>query len=764
MRAHSAILLGMWLSLLALTTPARADSPIPRSYPESGQRASTSKSAEKLAAEMADADADDAACRAGKVTACTALGTAFEQGEGRPQNRPVAELLYRKACTAADGEGCFNLANLLRDADREVGQEAVAAFTVRACRLDVLEACDVEADALAWGNWGEPDAQAATALRRATCAKGRRESCRALAGVLMGQGGSEADLAEGLALIDRQCRVGDTAACEMGASYWQAQPAPEAAAQAVLYQELGCRAGDNWACRQRGNAVLGTSRGEDPAARAAALAYFDRTCARAEYDCKAAEELRQWPLLSARCEAGEQAACRDFAALLTQSGSPLENRARGLALLGAGCEAGASDMCLPAANAMIGLWNAGEAFDPAPYEAYLTQACAANGGTACEVLADELARGERIAQDLPRAAALYAPQCDEGRDMACGFLEEQAKADPASPLMLASDDFAPDLTPEEKAEEDRRRAEDRRPETAKERAARCTSTSVKFEGRRYKDTICTTVARVIGNGFNVRRGAAPWQALLWRPPLLNRQRLVPEQRVLCGGAVIREGWILTAAHCLTDEKGLSILYGGHEVRLGLINPLSDEGYAYPILRVEQHPDYDRTTFAFDIALVQYDTRAGKRGSEVLPIAKIRTDPQPLGSRPIKTGDPAYTYGWGRTELVGGKKPDVLRGARLSLRDPASCTAATRFGGRDVRRDSVLCADQAKGERGGQACYGDSGGPLITYADPDKVPTIIGVVSAGEKCGTTGTASRYVRVAHPNVQAWLNRVLPPARSR
>jgi hypothetical protein len=421
-------------------------------------------------------------------------------------------------------------------------------------------------------------------------------------------------------------------------------------------------------------------------------------------------------------------------------------------------------MCQPAANAMIGIWNAGEAFDSARYEAYLAQGCAAGERAACERLADELARGERIAQDLPRAAALYAPQCEEGRDMACGFLEEQAMADPASPLMLASKEFAPELTSEEEAEEARRLAEFTRPETAKERAQRCTTTAVKFEGRRYRDTICDTVARVIGGGFRVRRGAAPWQALLWRPPLVNRQRLVPEQRVLCGGAVIREGWILTAAHCLTDEKGLSILYGGHEVRLGLINPLSDEGYSYPIVRIEQHPDFDRTTFAFDIALVQYDIRAGRRGSEVLPIARIRTDPKPIGSRPIKKGDPAYTYGWGRTELVGGEKPDVLRGARLSLRDPASCAAVTKFGGRDVRRDSVLCADQAKGERGGQACYGDSGGPLITYSDPDKVPTVIGVVSAGKKCGTTGVASRYVRLAHPIVQAWLSRVLPPARSR
>ncbi len=76
----------------------------------------------------------------------------------------------------------------------------------------------------------------------------------------------------------------------------------------------------------------------------------------------------------------------------------------------------------------------------------------------------------------------------------------------------------------------------------------------------------------------------------------------------------------------------------------------------------------------------------------------------------------------------------------------------------------LCADELRGAEGGQACSGDSGGPLITYSDPDKVPTLIGVVSGGVDCGTADLPSRYIRVAHPRVQNWLRQTLNASRSR
>jgi secreted trypsin-like serine protease len=218
--------------------------------------------------------------------------------------------------------------------------------------------------------------------------------------------------------------------------------------------------------------------------------------------------------------------------------------------------------------------------------------------------------------------------------------------------------------------------------------------------------------------------------------------------------VIRTGWVLTAAHCLTDEGGVPVLTGGHRIRLGLYNPLDDEGYTYRILRVIPHPDFQPSTFAFDVALVQYDPKGEKLGGQVYPIARIRLDPQPITARTIRARMPAYTFGWGRTALEGGAPPEELRGARLELRDLDSCTRLTSF--RDKRRDAVLCAAGARGE---QACFGDSGGPLITYGDAGGVPTLLGVVSAGVKCGRTSVPSRFTRIAHPLVQRWLNAILP-----
>jgi secreted trypsin-like serine protease len=71
----------------------------------------------------------------------------------------------------------------------------------------------------------------------------------------------------------------------------------------------------------------------------------------------------------------------------------------------------------------------------------------------------------------------------------------------------------------------------------------------------------------------------------------------------------------------------------------------------------------------------------------------------------------------------------------------------------------LCA---KGRNNEQTCFGDSGGPLVYYGDPGARPVLIGVVSAGEACGTgpTKRPSQYTRVA--TVRDWIARHVPGAR--
>jgi TPR repeat protein len=753
MRNWLMIVMGVWLALAAPAGGAEPDdTPIPRAYPETGTpRADPDKPADIRAEEVANADASEADCTARIFAACTYLGRAYELGEGRPQSRPVAELLYRRACDAADGLGCFRLGELLRTTKIDDDQRIAAAFYARACRLGVTDGCGAEADTLAELAATSTDPQVVDASFRADCQRGEAGVCTRLAGWLLARGGSPAEQDEGLALADDLCRAGDAEACGKAAEHWSKQTTPDATARRTAYVELGCAAGDAGFCGELGRAELAKSEGA--AARAAALVFFDRACALDTYHCDLSEQLREEPELTLRCDSGDRAACIALGTLLSARGSPLEDSARALALLGPACDAGVAEVCETAADLV---------FSQAHY-------CAAGKADACDqVVTARTSEGE-LGRSVSRIAAQYAEDCKPGSAFACKSLESLAASDPAAPLTLASAAFGPELTPEEEAEDERVKREEQERDIAEQRARNCTTTTVVFEGVNYTDTLCSTktVTRVTRLGFTVKRGATPWQALIWRPAMLGRDLLSLQSRVWCGGSLIREGWVLTAAHCLndTDMGGQSIQTAGHRIRLGLTNALGDEGFSYPIIATFAHPKYipGSQIRAFDIALLQYDPKRGARGSTAQPPARIRLDQLPLDQRIIEAIPRVSTYGWGLTAHRGGTIPDQLRGARLTLRDRAACTQVTKLKDKD-RRDSVLCADEIKGAEGGQACEGDSGGPLITYSDADKVPTLIGVVSSGFDCGTAGLPSRYIRVAHPLVQKWLRDTLPPARSR
>lgn len=757
MRRFQTILIGALITLVAPFAPVSAasvlpDLPIPRVYPETGiTRADPDKPADTRASEEANADAADADCTARVFAACAYLGRAYELGEGRPQSRPVAELLYRRACDAADGMGCMRLGDVLRSTKDANDLRIAAAFYARACRLRLIDGCKAEGDALAESASSEFDPRAFEAKLRADCQRNEAGACIWLAGWLLDRDRSLAEREEGLALADSLCREGNAEACGKADQHWGKLTTPDAPARRKEYAELGCAAGDAGFCSERGRAELEQGRG--PAERAAALVFFDRACTLDQYHCGQSAQLREEPELTLRCDGGDGAACIALGTLLSARNSPLEDRERALALLGPACDAGVTEVCESAADLVFG-----QASD-----------CVAGKVEACDRVVSARASGGQLSEAVSRTAARYANECRPGSTYACKSLESLAASDPAAPLMLASATIGPELTPEEEAEEARLEREERERDIAEQRAAICTTTTVLFEGVSYIDTLCDTktVTRVTRLGFTVKRGATPWQALLWRPATLGRNLLSLQERVWCGGSLIRDGWVLTAAHCLndTDMGGKSIQTAGHRIRLGLTNALGDEGFSYPIIATFPHPKYipGSQIRAFDIALVQYDPKRGARGRTAQAPARIRLDPLPLDRRKIEAIPRVSTYGWGLTAHRNGTIPDQLRGARLKLRDRATCTEVTKFKDKD-RRDSVLCADELGGAEGGQACEGDSGGPLITYSDDDKVPTLIGVVSSGFDCGTAGLPSRYIRVAHPLVQDWLRKTLPPSSSR
>ena len=744
----------------ALAVPAGAQAPVPRQYDDRGviERADPDKPAARVARENAAAADAQTRCDAGDLAGCAALGRAYMLGEGKPQNRPVAELLFRQTCDGAEASGCLGLGELFWHVPEEDARNLALVAFQRGCRLGALDACEKAANAIEVGVWTEGgDKASADALRRETCAKGGVASCRELAQSLFWRDRPDSEQARGQAVIERFCHEGDAESCGILVSRLDKEENGNPV-ELREWRELGCRAGEAKHCRDLAEQAFAAGSGP-PEDRTDALALFDRACELETYFCGQAEEIRARPGLSAGCTQGNTADCVALGELYADSQSELYAPDKAVALLGDACEAGAIAACGTAAGLLLSAEEGDLAESRMRAERWYVTACDAGNDDACFDLGRNLLDGEGLPQDRARGYALLAGVCERGGQSTCNWLVRQGETDPDAPVIPADSEYLPPMTAEEKAEVEQRWREEIQARAAAERAELCTTTRVEFRGIIYEDTICQVAPAMIG-GFRVNPGEAPWQALLWRPATLNGQALPPGQRVACGGALVASGWILTAAHCVVDGNKKSLIGPGHRVRLGVHNPRADEGVSYPILRAVPHPRYHEPSRAFDIALLRFDPRAGVKAEATNSIRSIRLDPVPLDDRRIRQGLPVFTYGWGLT-AVNGDSSEYLKGAKLELDDPARCTRRTEFRG-ELLRDAVLCASAPDRS---QACNGDSGGPLITYGDAAKVPTVIGVVSAGEECGTTGVPSRYTRVA--KVRDWIDDVMAgrtPARRR
>jgi len=758
----------LWMVLAALmlgAAPVRAQD-LPQPYPfeehDGVERPRRDKSPDQIEQEDAAANRAEAACNAGTPTGCAALGSAYLRGEGRPQNRPVADLLLRESCTAGAAEACLELGRLFVGIGQNETRLFAARSFARGCDLGALDACEEHAAMLEAGITfeGQPDLAAAAALRRTTCASGGVAACASIAAKQFATPSSPAEEASVKTTLERLCGGGDQTSCSILLDrFTPSEPEPRSPPSPYVRGLLdhACRAGRSDACLELGRAVYNETAGP-PEQRAAALALFDRACALRTRDCDAARDVRSFPALAEGCARGDTAACAALGDLRSSTTSPLYDAEEGVRLLGGACDAGLADAC---DGAVLTLLNNAEGPLAGKTERalrWLQAGCDRGDLRQCEGFAMRLIDGEGMPADLPRAFALLSSTCEQGSTYACDQLAYRSESDPDAPLAHADSRNLPPMTPEEEEAIRREATEKRRAETAANRAEDCTTTTVTFRGVAYEDTVCDMNPRSIG-GFRLRIGEAPWQALMWRPAKLGTNEVGDAYRAYCGGAVIATGWVLTAAHCLTDVvEGVGsfpIAKSGYTVRLGVTKPLESEGTTHRILRVIPHPLFVRGTLEFDIGLVQYDPKPLARGTGGYTPVRIALDKLPASQRPVVEKAPVFAFGWGRTALEKTVAAEHLQGVRLEMSSEQACTQTTGF--TDARRKgSVLCAVGAKGE---QACFGDSGGPLVTYRDRGGVPTLIGVVSGGKECGTTGILSRYTRLGHPEVRKWLASHVP-----
>ncbi|XP_066255147.1 transmembrane protease serine 9-like [Euwallacea similis] len=226
----------------------------------------------------------------------------------------------------------------------------------------------------------------------------------------------------------------------------------------------------------------------------------------------------------------------------------------------------------------------------------------------------------------------------------------------------------------------------------------------------------------------------PWMALI----AYNSSDAGIEYR--CGGTLIQESFILTAAHCILNTSLLGVRLGEYD--LSSTNVDCDGTYCSPpvqdfyIERIAVHPKYNPRTHENDIALLKIAGVANFSRSNVqpicLPVAEINGD---------LTGKFAIVAGWGTTEE--DLFSSVLLKASVPVLPEKACSEI-------YQRYLPVTSDQicAGGYKGRDSCAGDSGGPLMYTGLIEGSPRYIqyGIVSFGpRKCGSEGKPGVYTRV-------------------
>ncbi|XP_018939566.2 granzyme B(G,H)-like [Cyprinus carpio] len=213
-----------------------------------------------------------------------------------------------------------------------------------------------------------------------------------------------------------------------------------------------------------------------------------------------------------------------------------------------------------------------------------------------------------------------------------------------------------------------------------------------------------------------------------RPYMVSVQS---KEHHICGGFLISDRFVMTAAHCRNNSPIVTVVLGAHDLKK------SENSVRFTVHSYHQHPNYTNKSFHDDILLLKLEKNVKLNDN-------IKWISIPAEEGDIEAGSVCSIAGWGSL-ITNGTRSDRLMETNVKVMNNTECEH--KWGKNDFSSSQMMCVH----DKGG-SCDGDSGGPLVCG------DTAVGVTSFGDPdlCNSLKLPEVYIKISA--YLPWIKKII------